>query len=189
MRRQRLRPAWSAQELADLYGHPHDYRGWRDHRLRVPVTGQLAQWMLESYSIITAADLSCGEGACLDMVALPRELKYYGDLTPGHQICGPVEKTIHEIPPNSLLVCGETIEHLDDPDAFLAAARPRCAALVVSTPVGSWDDTTPGHYWAWDREEVEAMLTTAGFTTDAYLEMSWPGNESLFHTFGIWGCR
>ena len=189
MARQRLRPVWSPRALDGLYHQVHDYRGWRDHRLRVPLTGQLAQWMVGEYGLTSAADLSCGEGAALDMVDLPSGSRFYGDLVPGHPYCGPIEKTLHEIPPVGMLICGETIEHLDDPDSFLAAARSRVGCLVVSTPVGSWNDPTPGHYWAWDRVEVESMLSRAGFTADAYTELSWPGDPRLPHTFGIWGCR
>jgi hypothetical protein len=123
------------------------------------------------------------------MVRLPREAKIYGDLVPGHDLCGPIEQTIEKIPAEGLLICGETIEHLDDPGAFLTVARARVASLVISTPVGSWDDPTPGHYWAWDREEVELMLRDAGFTPETYLEMSWPGLQRLPHAFGIWSCR
>jgi hypothetical protein len=187
--RQRLRPAWSPAELAVLYGDVHDCRRWRDHQLRVPVTARLAQWMISEYHLEHASDLSCGEGSALDALDLPASGKHYGDIVPGRPVCGPIQETIHRIPAGGLLICGETIEHLDDPDGFLASARPRVSCLVLSTPVGSWDDPAPGHYWAWDRPEVEAMLAGAGFTPAAYLELSWPGDQSLPHTFGIWGCR
>lgn len=187
--RQRLKPAWSEDQLKALYAERHNCVGWRDHELRVPVTGLLADWMRRECGAKTAADLSCGEGAALDLVQLPLQAKFYGDFAPGHPICGPIEKTIDHIPPDSLLICGETIEHLDDPDGFLTRARERVGSLVVSTPVGSWDDTTPGHYWAWDREEVEAMLEKSLFRVVSYMEMSWPGDPHLIHKFGIWGCR
>jgi hypothetical protein len=189
MARQRLRPVWPPAVLDALYHEVHDCHGWLDHRLRVPVTGQLAQWMTAECGLRSAADLSCGEGSALDMVNLPAEARFYGDLVPGHPYCGPIEKTLYEIPPVGLLICGETIEHLDDPDTFLVGARSRVSCLVVSTPVGSWNDSTPGHYWAWDRPEVEAMLGRAGFTVHVYLELGWPGDPRLPHTFGIWGCR
>lgn len=187
--RQRLRPAWSQEKLRELYTQQHDYRGWHDHRLRVPVTGQLAEWLREEIGATFAADLSCGEGAALDAVQLPAERKLYGDFSPGHPVCGPIEETISLIPAGSLLICGETIEHLDDPDAFLVKTRDFAGSLIVSTPVGSWGDDTPGHYWAWDREAVEDMLSRAGFSVVSYLEMSWPGNSILKHMFGIWACQ
>ena len=187
--RQRLRPAWSEAELAALHGRVHDCRGWRDHRLRVPVTSQLAAWMTAEYGYSHASDLSCGEGSSLNMLPLPADKKYRGDITPGWEICGPIQETICRVPAGGLLICGETIEHLDDPDGFLASCRPRFSALVLSTPVGSWDDPAPGHYWAWDRPEVDAMLSAAGFIPWTYLELSWPGDPSLPHAFGIWGCR
>jgi hypothetical protein len=103
-------------------------------------------------------------------------------------VIGPIEETIQTIPNVDLLVCAETIEHLDDPDRFLKTAHDRVNGLVLSTPVGSWNDPTPGHYWAWDREAVEDMLAQAGFHPVTYLELGWSDKRELPHTFGIWGC-
>lgn len=187
--RVRLKPAWNSAQLADLYSATHDYRGWLDHRLRVPVTSRLAQWLADEYSFTSAADLSCGEGAALNALTTPVVTKHYGDIVSGWPFCGPIEKTITEIPPVDLLICGETIEHLDDPDSFLVVTRKQVKSLVVSTPVGSWGDGTPGHYWAWDRESVEAMLRTAGFTVVTYLFIDFSGlRNTLPHDFGIWAC-
>jgi hypothetical protein len=194
VRRQRLRPAWTPEQLAGLYSEQHCYTGWKDHRLRVPVTTQVINWMLAEHQWSSAADLSAGDGAMLDESTAQR--KVFGDLVdpctgsdllaPGY--VGPIEQTIHQIRDVDLLVCTETIEHLDDPDGFLKTARTRVKGAVFSTPVGSWNDPTPGHYWAWDREAVEDILRQADFHPVTYLELGWSNKRELPHTFGIWGC-
>lgn len=187
VRRQRVRPAWSPEQLADLYSETHYFTGWKDHRLRVPVTTQVINWMLHEYGWSSAADLSCGDGAML-MGSTAKHITH-GDLVqvmPG-QLVGPIEDTIHQVDVD-LLACAETIEHLDDPDGFLKTARTRVKGAVFSTPVGSWNDPTPGHYWAWDREAVEDMLSSAGFSPVTYMELGWSDKRELPHTFGIWGC-
>jgi hypothetical protein len=185
--RKRLRPAHSPEALADLYATRHDYHGWKDHLLRVPTSTALVNWMLAEHGWSSVADLSCGEGATVgDSNAA---VKILGDITPGHPFHGPIEDTIHRIPPVDLFVCDETIEHLDDPDAVLVTIRGKAQGLICSTPVGSWDDPTLGHYWAWEREDVEAMLTTAGWRVETYMRLEFPGHKPhLPHDFGIWGC-
>lgn len=186
--RQRVRPAWSPEQLAALYSETHCYTGWLDHRLRVPVTTQVINWMLAENEWSAAADLSAGDGFMLEASTAQR--KVFGDLVDsgsGTQLVGAVEDTIHQVDVD-LLVCAETIEHLDDPDGFLKVARSRVKGAVFSTPVGSWNDPTPGHYWAWSRQGVEEMFADAGFAPVTYLELSWT-QPDLPHTFGIWGCK
>jgi hypothetical protein len=183
--RRRLRPAYGADELARLYAAPHDHRRWRDHHLRVNATIQVANWLCE-YGVQTAADLSCGNGAVLS--AIPARQRYLGDFAPGHELAGPIEDTIEQIPPVDLFVCSETIEHLDDPDVVLKAVRSKSDHLVLSTPVDAWDDDNPEHYWAWSRDGVEDMLTAAGFQVVVYTAVDFRPS-GLPYEFGIWGCR
>lgn len=186
MTRQRLRPAHSPAELQGLYRTPHDHRRWPDHHLRVDVTVQVARWMAGD-GVGSAADLSCGNGAILD--AVPAQWKYFGDLAPGHEFHGPIEKTLAELPHDvDLFVCSETLEHVDDPDAVLAGIRGRARQLVLSTPVDAWDDTNPEHYWAWSREDVENMLTGAGWRLHLYTAVDFRP-MGLPYCFGIWGVR
>lgn len=183
--RQRLRPAHSPQRLARIYATPHDHRRFPDHLLRVDATIALAQWMAGD-AIARAADLSCGNGTVLDRV--PARTKIFGDLAPGWEYTGPIEETIEQIPEVDLFVCSETIEHLDDPDTVLKAIRAKSRALVLSTPVEAWGDSNAEHYWAWSREDVEAMLTAAGFTVGVYSCVDFRP-LGLPYCFGIWGAR
>lgn len=186
MKRKRLRPAHPPEELAKVYATPHEHARWSDHRLRVAVTSAMAS-VLVGDGVRSAADLSCGDGAVLK--AVPAGARIFGDMAPGHELTGPIEETIELIPHVDLLVCTETLEHLDDPDAVLAAIRRKAGSLVLSTPVDAWLDTNHEHYWAWSRAGVEEMLEAAGFRPMSYLGLDLTMHGSDHYEFGIWGCR
>lgn len=180
----RLRGPYDDAKLAEIYATPHDHTRWADHKARVAVTVQIAHALVGH--VPTAADLSCGDAATLKALGVPT--KYLGDYAPGYPLHGPIEQTITEIPAVDLFVCTETLEHVDDPDLVLRAIRAKTNALILSTPVGCWGDHNPEHYWAWSREDVEEMLTAAGFRVALYagLDLRPGGGE---YEFGIWGCR
>jgi hypothetical protein len=183
--RQRLRPAHDEQRLREIYATPHDHRRWDDHVLRVDETIALAKWMAGD-GVRSAADLSCGNGAVLR--AVPAEVRHFGDFAPGYDITGPIEKTIGNLPQVDLFICAETLEHLDDPDSVLLDIRQKARLLVLSTPVNAWDDTNPEHYWAWSREDVEEMLTAAGWRPGPFVAVDFRP-LGLPYAFGIWGAR
>lgn len=182
--RVRLREAHTPQRLAEIYARPHDHSQWPDHQIRVAVTVQLAHAL--AGPVTTAADLSCGDAAILRALRVKR--KILGDYASGYEYEGPLERTIEEIPHVDLYVCCETLEHVDDPAAVLAAIRPKTDALVLSTPVGAWQDRNEEHYHAWDREGVEELLGEAEFRVVFFAELDLrPGGGE--YSFGIWGCR
>jgi hypothetical protein len=185
MTRQRLRPAHTPERLAEIYATPHDHRRFPDHILRVDATIALAQWLAGS-GVRRAADLSCGNGAVL--AAVPAKARIFGDFAPGYEMTGPLEETLPQLDPVDLYVCAETLEHLDDPDKVLALIRAKTNAFVLSTPVEAWDDDNEEHYWAWSREDVEAMLAAAGFDVGVYSSVDFRP-LGLPYCFGIWGCR
>ena len=135
---------------------------------------------LTAGGVESAADLSCGNGSVL--AAMPAKRKFYGDFAKGWEFTGPIEKTIDEIPLVDLFICTETIEHLDDPDTVLKAIGAKSRMLLLSTPINAWDDGNLEHYWSWDREVVEEMLTGSGFAVTAYREL-----RPSYH-WGIWSC-
>lgn len=185
MRRERLRPAYKQQDLVEHYCRPHSTFDNADHRLRVAITIQLTRALVGTVNSV--ADLACGDAAIASSVNPPR--RYLGDLAPGYPICGPIESTIEQIPPVDLFVCTETIEHLDDPDAVLKAIRAKTTHLVLSTPVGCFHDANAEHYWAYDREAVEAMCDEAGFKVSVYAELDLTAAGPDHYSFGIWGLR
>jgi hypothetical protein len=184
MRRERLRPLASEEAQAEFYAVPHNALDNADHQLRIALTVDLARALGPLSSV---ADLSCGDAAIAS--ALDTPARYLGDLAPGYPITGPIESAIQEIPYVNLFVCTETIEHMDDPDTALKAIREKITLLVLSTPVDCWHDSNAQHYWAWDREAVEAMAATAGFTTKMYIELDLTAFGPHHYCFGIWAMR
>lgn len=183
--RTRLRPAHSAPELASLYNVPHAHDHWPDHRLRVAETIALAK---ELGVPDTVADLSCGDAAIGR--ALAPETLILGDMAPGYQLCGPIEQMIHVIPHVGMFICCETVEHLDDPDAVLAAIRTKADALVLSTPLGETDAENEQHYWGWDTDGVGEMLAAAGWEPAIQRDVHYPGERHwLPASYQLWGCR
>jgi hypothetical protein len=185
MRRERLRPAYSAADLAAIYPEPHRSTRWADHNVRVAVTIGLAHGWDDLSSI---ADLSCGDARIAQTIAVEHGIDTVtlGDIAPGYEFCGPIEETIEQIEPVDLFVCSETIEHLDRPESVLVQIRANAARLLLSTPVEAWNDRgNLEHYWAWDREAVEAMLQDAGFRIAAYCALDLRPGWSPY-CFGIW---
>jgi len=184
--RVRLRPAYTADELAKIYATPHDHTQWQDHLARVVMT---AQFVRTAAGTIRgdAADLSCGDGAILKSVDVEGG-RLFGDYAPGHEYVGPIEETIDQIPGVDLFVCTETLEHLDDPDLVLKQIRGKARFLALSTPIGAWGDTNPEHYWVFSRAGVEDMLNAAGFSPHAFMELDYrPAGGD--YTYGVWVAR
>ncbi len=176
--RTRLRPTVTPEELATVYAVPHDANRWEDHRVRVRET---VSWIKQQVGPVdTAADLSCGNGAILDGIDAQTRIK--GDFAPGYEIHGPIEETLPALDHVDLLVCSETLEHLDDPDAVLRTARDKATAICVSTP--AWETpqhNNPEHYWSWGLDDISQMLTVAGFNDQRLLLL-----PLGFYTFQVW---
>lgn len=183
MTRTRLRPAHTPAQLAQIYPTPHDHTRWRDHHVRVDATIALARGIENVQSV---ADLSCGDAAIATAIGAPTTI--LGDYAPRYTHTGPLEDTIHTIPAVDLYVCSETIEHLDDPDTALGLIRGKTKQLLLTTPIGNHGDTNIEHYWAWDRTDVEQMLTAAGFTTQATLMLDMRPAPWSPYCFGMWVC-
>lgn len=196
--RKRLRPAHGKRFLRELYNRSDEPLGHADHRLRIPLTAEVGAWLIGEHRLSSLADLSCGYDALTAAAVanglIPWDrvvLGDYGEVSPriaGDALTGPIEDTIGKIDPVDLFVCTETIEHLDDPDDTLSRIRQKTRFLLLSTPVGSWHDPTPGHYWAWDRDGVELVLEQAGFEPVVYAQLGFAAAD-LPQTFGIWGAR
>ncbi len=177
MTRVRLRPAYTPAELAEVYRTPHDANRWPDHIERVRRSVEFIRQDIGP--VDRAADLSCGNGAIIDGIDAQTRIK--GDYAPGYPITGPIEQTLSGIDPVDLLICSETLEHLDDPDNVLAIARQKARAIFVSTPMGEATDENPEHYWGWGLDDIAEMLTRAGFE-DLHLRVLPLG----YYTFQMW---
>lgn len=186
MTRQRLRPAHSPEALAEIYAQPHSHSRWRDHKVRVGVTQQLALGLtLGDDSITTVGDLSCGDAAVVR--SLGDVTTHLGDFAPGYHYTGPLEQTLDQMPKVDLYVCSETLEHLDDPDLVLGKLREKTRWLLLTTPIDAWNETNVEHYWAWSRSDVESMFDTAGFNPRIFNSLDMRGGWSPYN-FGMWVC-
>jgi hypothetical protein len=194
----RLRPAYTPEQLKDVYPVPHNH--WmfgRGHVERVDAMIKLGSTMTNIHSI---ADLSCGDGHVARAIAESPEPSitgqshprghvalYLGDIAPGYEFHGPIEETIEKIPIVDMFTCGETLEHLDDPETVLRQIRTKTLLLVVSTPTDNWGDTNAEHYWSWSEEDVEQLMTDVGFkvvSKDVVDSRTW-GEP---YKYGIWLC-
>jgi hypothetical protein len=136
------------------------------------------------------ADLSCGD-AVIGRTLAPQRL-ILGDFAPGYEICGPIEETVYRIPQVGMFILSETLEHLDDPDAMLAAIRSKSATLVLSTPIGEITDENEHHYWGWDQVGVREMLLRAGWGPEYQCDihyLSQPNSGWAPASYQLWGCR
>lgn len=184
--RVRLRQAHSAEELARIYATPHEHgRYGYGHGLRVQSTIPLARWLAIDGRCDTVVDLSCGDAVIAE--AVPVQRRILGDFAPRYELTGPIEQTLNQVSASlrTLFICSETVEHLDDPDAVLAAIREKATRLILSTPIGEVDQGNIEHYWGWDQEGVRLMLEQAGWTEAARIDVLLPDTYS----YQIWACR
>jgi hypothetical protein len=177
-----LRPFYSPEDLAQVYGTQYDHTRWPDHIERVEHTAAL----LKSMDPESVADLSCGDGAVVRKAEVPGPV-YLGDYQGDYLYSGPIEKTIEQIPAVDVFVLSETLEHVEDPAGLLSAIRNKADRLLLSTPCGEWDDQNPQHYWGWDTDGVLSLLWEAGWNvTDQEL---YTPSSVAYYTFQIWRCE
>jgi len=192
MTRTRLRPAHDPAVLALLYAVPHRHDRWPDHVARVQATVSLGRELIaDTGPPEVIADLSCGDAAITRALAADADVTprvILGDIAPGYEFCGPVEKTLLMVRDVDLFICTETIEHLDDPDGVLAAIRYRARALLLSTPLAEAGASNPQHYWAWDNHDVSSMLRSAGWAPVLYRKTHWEDGNGYVWAYQIWGC-
>lgn len=218
MTRVRLRPAYSdtAAFYADRYPEGYQHTQWPDHVERVEATLDFLRPHLDRLLVGSLADLSCGDGAIARGViqyranaqnGWPIHRAILGDLNLDYRLVtsvtdpqtfwpsviqffdGPVEKMIHRLDrPVDLYICSETLEHLDDPDTFLADVRKRAHYLLLTTPDGEEDpDQNPEHYWGWGPRDLSEMLHETGWTTVDH-RLFRPTNPSPY-VFQMWLVR
>lgn len=169
-----------------MYAVPNDAGRWAEHELRVAATVTLGRQMFGRVAHL--ADLSAGTAG--PMIA--RQLVELGgrvslaDLAPMawvelgerevRQWCGSIEETLDELDDDDvdLFVCGETLEHVDDPAGLLARIRTKAAGLLLSTPIDETPGVNPEHVWRWDEAGVVELLTGAGWSVSAQLVLTVP---------------
>lgn len=181
MARIRLRDARSAADEAAYYArvYPGGYRHdrWADHVERVKASADI----IERYAsqIRSAADLSCGDGALLNMISRHLDRAVLGDLNgvPASAAvsckaqvletigAAALPDSLTHLEPVDLFILSETLEHVDDPDDLLARLAGVSRYLFLSTPVAEPAESgNLEHYWSWGIADVHEMLLAAGWT-------------------------
>lgn len=172
-------PAEEAAYYARVYPQGYRHTSWPDHVERIKASADLIARYRNQ--IRTAADLSCGDGALLNMISLYLDVAWFGDLNgvpvsaqvscsaprvealaPGRMLPG----SLAQLPERGvdLFILSETLEHVPDPDDLLRQIRDRSRYLFLSTPV----DEPVGsgnleHYWGWGPDDIHDMLMEAGW--------------------------
>lgn len=183
----RLRPKWSGEKIAEIYGGTYYHDRWNEHINRVRWTTDRLNFFLDQHTsdIVTVNDLSCGDGAILKGLIGPTN-RVYGDITKSDHldVTGPIEETI-ERRRGDLLICSETLEHLDDPAFLLNVASSRFKWICITTPLG---EDEPGkneeHYWGWDLWGISSMLSENGWTPKWVDTLNQP-----YYTYQLWIAR
>jgi hypothetical protein len=178
----KLRRFHSADETRKLYATSYDHTHWAEHIERVIKTRKIAQDLIDTYALRTAADLSAGDRSLaselqgLDMLET-------SDLSTGTNI---VEGLL-TLSPVDLFICTETIEHLEAPWSVIELIAQRTNWLVLSTPLdepaetGNWE-----HYWSFTKQDIENMLAQSGFTD---LSVSYLTRPAWTYIYQIWTAR
>lgn len=188
--RKQLRPFWDDDKLAEIYRHPFEHTNWDAHVERVANTvfttvETIEKLPAETFSPKTIGDFAAGDGAIATRIGEHFEAKVIlGDMTPRHDIVGPIERTLRNTRPVDLLVMTEILEHVKNPDMLLVIARRRARMLVLSTPLGEDDDRNEEHYWGWDDVAIREMLTAAGWT--AVKQWNYTPECNDYYTFQNW---
>jgi 2-polyprenyl-3-methyl-5-hydroxy-6-metoxy-1,4-benzoquinol methylase len=105
-------------------------------------------------------------------------------------VYGQIENTIHAFRWSEpkyrydLMVCTETIEHLNDPDVVLEHTRDVANHLLLTTPNTENGHTeNEEHVWEWDTDAVADMLVAAGWSNIRYHII-----ECDYYDYQLWLC-
>jgi hypothetical protein len=179
VRLREARPEGEAAFYARTYPDGYKHDRWPDHVERVKASADL----IDRYASLfrTAADLSCGDGALLNMISRHLSRAVFGDLNgpPASALVSCRAPVVETCPPGllpgslavledrgvDLFLLSETIEHMDDPDALLKEITRHSRYLFLSTPVdeASWIGNQE-HYWSWGQTDVHDMLQASGWS-------------------------
>lgn len=194
---ERVRQQWTPEQLAQIYSAPFDQSALGyGADIRVSATKVIGKLLYEltSERPRNVVDLSCGNGDIPNDIAaqfgVPAIL---GDFAAKYAHVGPIEDTLDQVDDIDLFVCAETIEHLWDPETVLHRLRDKASRLVCSVPL--WEraeqELNGEHYWAFDREGFEAMLSRTGWDPVLFAEVpSYPvGGAGGTYQCGVWGCE
>lgn len=187
---------------AHRYPHGYTHQRWPDHVERVAASVDFIVRHIppELLDDAIVADLTCGDAAIASGVRTKTGCRLVlSDLVDGGQAdpvspldcTGPIEETAAHLLADGeadLVICSETIEHLEDPEFVLRLLRPKTRRLFVSTPLGETTDDNVEHYWGWDADGVHDLLLDTGWNPVAFEKFT-PQFEGSPYVFQFWMCR
>lgn len=185
----------------DGYQAVRDNHVWRDHELRLLTTAGAIAWLEPR----TVADPACGD-ASIEMALLRLtnvDRLFLGDISrpqieyisraaeltkvPTEFFAGEALAFMDTLTFVDVMVLTEILEHVEDPESILRAARGKASHLVASSPrdevVGQ---NNHEHVWSWGKDDYRAMLVSTGWKPIAYQELSF---DPPFYTFQLWVCE
>lgn len=142
------------------------------HQPRLQRCAQVADDLVTEHGLSAVVDLGCGDGGLLSLLRSGAPCWGYDvressviNRRPGIDVrrADFLTEPLDLGDDRTLVVMTEVLEHLDDPDRFLADLPARW--LLASSPADETDtkhDHT--HVWAWDQLGYVDMLTRAGWT-------------------------
>jgi 2-polyprenyl-3-methyl-5-hydroxy-6-metoxy-1,4-benzoquinol methylase len=104
------------------------------------------------------ADIACGSGYGSEIL---REVAARVDSYDKEPLCGNFVIDLEKDAWTSqydVIVSLETIEHLANPEFFLANAARTSRMLIVSSPIGEFKGYNPHHKQTWELDEFSALL-------------------------------
>lgn len=186
--RSQLRPFWSDEEIKKIYEKPFEHSKWKAHQERVANTVSRTWFEICNLPLTRPeeiADLAAGDGAIATRLGERFQARVeLGDITSRYDIVGPIERTIEQLPHTDLLIMTEILEHVQDPDKLLFDARHRAGMLLISTPLGEFDDRNEEHYWGWDESGIRTMLRGAGWSIAT--QWNFTPDSDDYYTFQNW---
>lgn len=181
------------------YQRVRDNSVWRDHEARALVTGAIAAWTKPE----TVLDPACGDASIvralrglhplrsvhLSDISAPQMEELQQDPWPeASYLTGDALSIVNALDTFDLIILTEILEHLDDPESLLLAARRHASTLVASSPLGEHDFHSHEHVWGWDREGYQEMLESTGWTPTSYMELDFT-DPIYYYDFQVWVCR
>lgn len=168
---------------------------WPDHLARTNVTAGLIAW-LQPGSVL---DPACGDAsidfaaarlhgfeARLGDISQPNVDAVAKSMWPGWSVVlGDALTTIARSGKADVVVLTEILEHVEDPDSILRAARKVGGFLVASSPMmrDRQVDTNEEHLWQFDQDGYLEMLVQAGWQAFNKTIIYLPAFQ---YDFGVW---
>lgn len=179
------------------YQVARDNGRWPDHVARSYVTGGLLAWLKPT----TVLDPACGDASIVRIAKRhwpftvilgdigKANIETAKKVVPGEAtfIVGDALSLIRSGREVDVVVLTEFLEHVQDPDEHLRAARDASEWLIASSPEmrPGQRDHNPEHLWMFDTDGYREMLEETGWNVVQQTSLIFKSE----YDFGVWVCR